>query len=70
MLFLCALSVGASAPNPDTRNFSEKSFLELQKLSLKLSGVFGAKVLRIFKELFQKFLEARFGTQFQHITKK
>ena len=24
--------------------------------------MFGTKVLRIFKELFQKFLEARFGT--------
>jgi len=23
-VFLCALSVGASAPNPDTRNFSRK----------------------------------------------
>ena len=67
---MLSLSVGASAPNPDARNFSEKSFLELQKLSPKLSGAFGAKVLRIFKELLQKFLEARFGTQFQHITKK
>ena len=26
VLFLCALSVGASAPNPDQRTFREKSF--------------------------------------------
>ena len=31
--------------------------------------MFGTKVLKIFKGLFQKSLEARFGTQFQHITK-
>ena len=43
------------------RTFREKS-LGTSKASSKRSGVFGAKVLRIFKGLFQKPLKARFGT--------
>ena len=49
------------------RTFREKS-LGTSKASSKRSGVFGAKVLRIFKGLFQKPLKARFGTQFQLLT--
>ena len=49
------------------RTFCKKS-LGTSKASSKRSGVFGAKVLRIFKGLFQKPLKARFGTQFQLLT--
>ena len=63
--------LGLSAPNPDTRNFSRKvswNFKSFRKNKLVCSV---RKFLRIFKGLFRgKPLKARFGTQFQHITKK
>ena len=67
MLFCKHNQLGLSAPNPDQGTFREKS-LGTSKASSKRSGVFGAKVLRIFKGLFQKPLKARFGTQFQLLT--
>jgi len=47
--FLCALNVGAIRPNPRHKGLFVKSPLESQKLRKKYIGVFGAKVLRIFK---------------------
>ena len=67
MLFCKHNQLGLSAPTPDQGTFREKS-LGTSKASSKRSGVFGAKVLRIFKGLFQKPLKARFGTQFQLLT--
>ena len=67
MLFLCVISWGVCPKTLTQRTFREKS-LGTSKASSKLSGVFGAKVLRIFKGLFQKPLKARFGTQFQLLT--
>ena len=67
---------GLPPPNPTQRTFREKSFgiskafqnkvvyfeqSSLAHLSPK------ERCVRIFKGIFQKLLEARFGTQFQHI---
>ena len=62
-----ALSVGASAPNPDTKDFSGKVLWNLKS--------FYQNKLVCLREVFADFqgafykkpLEARFGTQFQHI---
>ena len=67
MLFACIVSWGVCTKTLTQRTFREKS-LGTSKASSKRSGVFGAKVLRIFKGLFQKPLKARFGTQFQLLT--
>ena len=67
MLFV-AVNVGASAPNPDQRTFCKKSF-GISKTFAKIKWCVCAKVLRIFKGLFQKPLEARLGTQFQLLMK-
>ena len=67
MLFCYVLNVGAICPKPGHKGLFVKSPLESQKLhQSKVMG--GAKVLRIFKGLFQKPLKARFGTQFQLLT--
>ena len=42
VLFVCALNVGASAPNPDTRNFSRKVSWNFKSFAQKI-GVFGRK---------------------------
>jgi len=52
------VNVGASAPNPDQRTFCKKSF-GISKTFAKIKWCVCAKVLRIFKGLFQKPLEAR-----------
>ena len=59
--FLCALNVGASAPNPDAKDFSGKVLWNLKSFA-KIKWCIRGKVLRIFKGLFQKHLKARFGT--------
>ena len=57
--FLCVeVNVGASAPNPNQRTFCKKSF-GISKTFAKIKWCVCAKVLRIFKGLFQKPLEAR-----------
>ena len=66
--FVCVIIWCYPPQIPTQETFREK-FLGTSKASPKQSGVVRAKFLRIFKELFQKFLKARFGTQFQHITK-
>ena len=53
--------LGLSAPNPNQRTFREKSF-GISKAFAKVKWCVCTKVLRIFKELFQKLLKARFGT--------
>ena len=55
------ISWGCPPQTPTQRTFREKSF-GIPKASPKWNGIFGGKVLRIFKELFQKLLKARFGT--------
>ena len=65
--FLCALTVGASAPSPDTRDFSWKVLWNLKSFAKMKWGNRG-KFLRIFKGLFTKSLLKQGPlTQFQHI---
>ena len=56
-------------PKPRHKGLFVKSPLQTQKLRQNKVVYFGAKVLRIFKGLFQKPLEARLGTQFQLLMK-
>ena len=44
-VFSCALNVWASAPNPDTRNFSRKVSWNFKSFRKNKRGEFGAKVL-------------------------
>ena len=45
--FFCALNVGASAPNTDTRNFSRKVSWNLKNFA-KINGKVGTKVFADF----------------------
>ena len=66
--FLCALNVGASAPNPDTRNFSGK-------VSWNFKNFWQNEVVWSVGNSFayfsyKKSKRRRFGTQFQLLAKK
>ena len=76
VFFCCVLSVGAIRP-PTQRTFREKSFGISKAFQNKVvyfeQSSFAhlspkERCVRIFKGLFQKLLEARFGTQFQLLT--
>ena len=67
VLFLCVLNVGASAPNPDARNFSRKVSWNFKSFA-KIKRCVRCEVFADFQgAFFKKPLEAKFGTQFQHI---
>ena len=63
---MCALTVGASAPSPNTRDFSRKVLWNLKSF-IKMKWCSRGKFLRIFKGLFTKSLLKQGPlTQFQH----
>ena len=67
MLFCVHYKSGLSAPNPDTKDFSRKVLWNLKSFA-RIKWCVRWEVFADFQgAFFKKPLEAKFGTQFQHI---